>query len=112
MLNVESGRTWPLELRSSLYDPVFLKDDSAVMAGGAEALIVRLPIDPRTGKLNAPHEVIPVAGVPGVRGLSLSPDGHRLAFAGLSLDSQIWSLDVNAAGSAVGEPRALTRDTS
>ena len=112
MLNVESGETWPLELRSSLYDPVFLKDDSAVIAGGAEALLVRLPVDPRTGKLNAPHEVIPVAGVPGVRGLSLSPDGGRLAFAGLTLDSQIWSLDVNAAGAAAGEPRALTRDTS
>jgi Tol biopolymer transport system component/DNA-binding winged helix-turn-helix (wHTH) protein len=112
MLSLETGAAWPLELRSSLYDPVFLQDDSAVVVGGADALIVRLPIDARTGKLNAPREVIPVAGVPGVRGLSLSADGRRLAFAGLSLDSQIWSLDVNAGGSPIGEPRQLTRDTS
>ncbi|HJU43144.1 MAG TPA: winged helix-turn-helix domain-containing protein [Vicinamibacterales bacterium] len=112
MSSVESGETWPLELRASLYDPVFLADDSAVVVSGAEALIIRLPIDARTGKLNAPRELIPVAGVPGVRGLSLSPDGTRLAFAGLSLDSQIWSLDVSAEGLPKGEPRQLTRDTS
>jgi TolB protein len=56
--------------------------------------------------------VIPVAGVPGVRGLALSPDGRRLAFGGLSLDSQIWSLALKADGSPTGEPRQLTRDTS
>ena len=112
MLSVESGETWPLELRESMYDPVFLADDSAVIAGGGAALILRLPIDGRTGKLNGPRELIPVAGVPGVRGLSLSADGRRLAFGGLSLDSQIWSLDVNASGSPIGEPRQLTRDTS
>ena len=112
MLSVETGATWPLELRASMYDPVFLSDDSGVIVGGAEALIVRLPIDARTGKLSGPREMIPVAGVPGVRGLSLPPDGRRLAFAGMSLDSQIWSLDMNADGSPLGEPRQLTRDTS
>jgi Tol biopolymer transport system component/DNA-binding winged helix-turn-helix (wHTH) protein len=110
--STEDGSTSPLDLRSSLYDPVFTKDDSAILAAGAEALIVRLPVDPRTGKLNAPREVIPVAGVPGVRGLSLSPDGKRLAFAGMSLDSQIWSLALNADGTPSEEPRQLTRDTS
>jgi len=110
--STETGSTWPLELHSSLYDPVFTKDDSTILAAGAEALILRLPIDPHTGRLNAPREVIPVAGVPGVRGLALSPDGKRLAFAGLSLDSQIWSLALNAEGSPVGEARQLTKDTS
>jgi TolB protein len=112
MLSVETGETWPLELGASTYDPVFLENDSAVLVSGAEALVTRLPVDARTGKLRAPREVIPVAGVPRVRGLSLSPDGARLAFAGLSLDSQIWTLDVNAAGSPAAEPRQLTRDTS
>jgi Tol biopolymer transport system component/DNA-binding winged helix-turn-helix (wHTH) protein len=110
--STETGATWPLELRSSLYDPVFTKDDSAILAAGAEALIVRLSIDSRTGKLNAPREVVPVAGVPGVRGLSLSPDGSRLAFSGTSLDSQIWSLTLNAHGAPVGEPSPVTKDTS
>jgi len=110
--STETGSTWPLELLSSLYDPVFTKDDSTIFAAGAEALILRLPIDARTGKPNAPREVIPVAGVPGVRGLALSPDGQRLAFSGLSLDSQIWSLSLNAEGSPVGEARQVTKDTS
>ena len=112
IVSTETGSTWPLDLHSRLYDPAFTKDDSAILAAGAEALIVRVPVDPRTGKLNAPREVIPVAGVPGVRGLSLSPDGSRLAFAGMSLDSQIWSLALKADGTPAGEPRQLTRDTS
>lgn len=110
--STETGSTWPLELRSSLYDPIFTNDDSAILAAGAEAFIVRLPVDAGTGKLNGPGEMIPVAGVPGVRGLSLSPDGSRLAFAGLSLDSQIWSLAVKVDGTPAGEPRQVTRDTS
>jgi TolB protein len=112
MLSVESGDTWPLGLGAASYDPVFLENDSAVVVSGAEAVILRLPLDAQTGKLRAPREVIPVAGVPRVRGLSLSPDGARLAFAGISLDSQIWSVDVNAAGLPSTEPRQLTRDTS
>ena len=109
--SLDSGETWPLDLNSSFYDPVFTHDASAVYATGAEALIVRLPFDSKTGKLRAPRELIPIAGVPGARGLSLSPDGQRLAFSGMSLDSQIWMLPLDASGAA-GEPVALTRDTS
>ena len=112
IVSTETGSTWPLERRSGLYDPIFTADDSAIIAAGADALIVRFPVDARTGKLNATREVIPVAGVPGVRGLSLSPDGRRLAFAGLSLDSQIWSLALKPEGTPIGEPRQVTRDTS
>jgi Tol biopolymer transport system component/DNA-binding winged helix-turn-helix (wHTH) protein len=111
ILSLDSGATWPLDLNTSFYDPVFAKDGSAVYATGAEALIVRLPFDTRTGKLRAPREMIPIAGVPGARGLSLSADGSRLAFSGMLLESQIWSLPLNAGG-AGGEPVALTRDTS
>ena len=56
--------------------------------------------------------MIPIAGVPGVRGLSLSADGKRLAFAGLALDSQIWSLSIGADGSARGSATAVTSGTS
>ena len=111
IVSLETGETWPLDLHSSFYDPVFAIDGSAVYATGAEALIVRLPFDTRTGKLRAPRELIPIAGVPGARGLSLSPDGNRLAFSGMALESQIWSLPLNADGGA-GEPSALTQDTS
>lgn len=109
--SLESGDTWPLDLNASFYDPVFTTDGSAVYATGAEALIVRLPFDSKAGKLRAPREVIPIAGVPGARGLSLSPDGSRLAFSGMALESQIWLLPLDDRGRA-GEPIPLTRDTS
>jgi Tol biopolymer transport system component/DNA-binding winged helix-turn-helix (wHTH) protein len=108
--SLESGATWPLDLNASFYDPVFSRDGSDVYVTSAEALIVRLPFDKETGKLRAPREFIPIAGVPGSRGLSLSPDGQRLAFSGMSLESQIWSLPLN--DGVAGEPRPLTSDTS
>ncbi|HEX7283798.1 MAG TPA: winged helix-turn-helix domain-containing protein, partial [Vicinamibacterales bacterium] len=108
---VETGETWPLDLNASFYDPVFARDASAVYATGAEALIVRLPFDSKTGKLRQPRAMIPIAGVLGARGLSLSPDGRRLAFSGMALESQIWSLPLTADGGA-GDPAPLTKDTS
>jgi Tol biopolymer transport system component/DNA-binding winged helix-turn-helix (wHTH) protein len=109
--SLESGQTWPLDLNTSFYDPVFARDASAVYATGAEALIVRLPFHSKTGKLRGPRELLPIAGVPGARGLSLSPDGRRLAFSGMALESQIWSLPLDVRGAA-GDPVPLTRDTS
>lgn len=108
----DTGEMSPLDRGSSLYDPVFAKDDSSVYAAGAEAFLVQLPFDAKTGKLRAQRTMIPVPGVPGVRGLSLSADGTRLAFAGLALDSQIWSLSIGADGSARGPAGAVTSGTS
>jgi Tol biopolymer transport system component/DNA-binding winged helix-turn-helix (wHTH) protein len=110
--SVESGETWPLHRALSLYDPVFTRDQSAVYVAGADALLVRIPIDPRTHRPSGRAETLPVAGVPGVRGLSISSDGSRLALAGLSLDSQIWMLSVGPDGTSRGDASALTSDTS
>ncbi len=41
----------PLDRGQSLYDPVFATDDSSVYAAGADAFIVELPFDAKTGKL-------------------------------------------------------------
>jgi Tol biopolymer transport system component/DNA-binding winged helix-turn-helix (wHTH) protein len=109
---VESGDLSPLERGSSWYDPIFSKDDASVFAAGADAFIARLPFDSRTGKLRARREVMPIPGVPGVRGLSLASNGTRLAFAGLSLDSQIWSLDLAPDGTPKGQASAVTSETS
>lgn len=112
VITTDTGDLSPLDRGQSLYDPVFATDDSSVYAAGADAFIVKLPFDPKTGKLSAQRSTLPVAGVPGVRGLSLSADGKRLAFAGLTLDSQIWSLSIGADGSARGPATAITRGTS
>lgn len=112
VVSTDTGETSPLDRGHSLYDPLFAQDDSSVYAAGAEAFIVKLPFDAKTGRRSAPRTVIPVPGVPGVRGLSLSADGTRLAFAGLALDSQIWSLSIGPDGAARGPARAITSDTS
>ncbi len=112
VIATDTGEVSPLDRGQSLYDPVFATDDSSVYAAGADAFIVKLPFDAKTGKLSAQRSMIPVAGVPGVRGLSLSADGKRLAFAGLALDSQIWSLSIGADGSARGPATAVTSGTS
>jgi len=94
-----------------LYEVVFAPNGSALYAAGGEALIHRLPLD-ADGLAAGPREPIPIPGVPGVRGLTISADGARLAFAGLGLASQIWSQPIGPDGSSSGPGRALTTDTS
>ena len=112
MASVETGETWPIDRSKSWYDPIFARDDSAIYAAGALSLIARFPLDASSGRLRAPREIIPVAGVPGVRSLSFSPSGNLLAFAGLSLDSHIWSQPLSPDGSASGPATAITSGTS
>lgn len=112
MTSVETGETWPIDRSKSWYDPIFARDDSAIYAAGALAVIARFPLDASSGRLRAPREIIPVAGVPGVRSLSISPGGNQLAFAGLSLDSHIWSQRLSPDGSASGPATAITSGTS
>ena len=76
VIATDTGEVSPLDRGQSLYDPVFAKDDSCVYAAGADAFLTQLPFDAKTGKLRAPRTMIPVPGVPGVRGLSLSVDGR------------------------------------
>jgi dipeptidyl aminopeptidase/acylaminoacyl peptidase len=44
--------------------------------------------------------------------LSISPDGSRVAFAGLALNSQIWSQRIARDGTPAGPANALTDDRS
>jgi Tol biopolymer transport system component/DNA-binding winged helix-turn-helix (wHTH) protein len=112
LLTLTSGETRPLARGPGLYDVVFAPDDSALYASGGEALLVRIPFNADQPSDTARREVIPVPGVPGVRGVSVSPDGRRLAFAGPALNSHIWAQPVTPDGLPRGEPRALTDDTS
>jgi Tol biopolymer transport system component/DNA-binding winged helix-turn-helix (wHTH) protein len=112
VVEVSSGATWPLYNRDGLYESAFARDGSALYVAAGESVILRLPLDPATGRPQGTPSVIPVSGVPGVRGLSLSADGGRLIFAGVSLDSQVWKQRVRQDGSAVGAASPLTNDTS
>ena len=112
VVDVASGAVSPLYTRDGLYESAFARDGSALFVAGGDSIIYRLPIDPNSGRPRGTPSMIPVPGVPGVRGLSLSPDGNRLVFAGLSLDSQIWKQPIHGDGSAAGAASSLTSDTS
>lgn len=112
VLDVARGVARQLDAGSGLYEAAFAPDGSAVYAAAGEAFVARVPFDAGTGRASGPREMLPVPGVPGVRGLSVAPDGRRLAFAGLSLDSQIWAQPITADGSPRGAARPLTADTS
>lgn len=109
---VANGRTTRLSESARLYELAFAPDGSALYAAGGEALIYRIPFDTARGRPAGPVEPLPVAGVPGVRGLSLSADGDRVAFAGLALSSQVWAQPVTRDGTPRGAAYPLTMDTS
>lgn len=101
-----------LAQRTGLYEIAFAPDASALYVTGGDAWIMRIPFDATSGQARDTPELIPVAGVPAVRGISIAADGSRIAFAGLALSSQIWSQPVARDGSSNGAAVPLTRDTS
>jgi Tol biopolymer transport system component/DNA-binding winged helix-turn-helix (wHTH) protein len=111
LLDRHTSATRVLLRHNGVYETVFAPDGSSIYVAGGDALVARLPFDAASGTIGA-AEIIAVPGVPGVRGLSISRDGARLAFAGLGLNSQIWAQPISADGSPAGQARALTSDTS
>ena len=109
---LDSGETRQLQHGAGLFELVFAPDDSALYVAGGESLIVRYPFDAASGSIAGAREVLGVPGVPGVRGLSISTDGQRLAFAGLALSSHIWAQPLDREGLAAGPAKPLTTDTS
>ncbi len=112
LLDIASGETRPIAQGRGLFEIVFAPDASAIYAAAGEAFVVRVPFDAATRAAAGARQAIPVPGVPGVRGLAISPDGTRLAFSGLALNSQIWTQPIGRDGSATASAGPLTTDTS
>lgn len=111
VVRVDTRDVVAIERDVPVFELAFGDNDRSLYIAGGEPVIFRLPFDPRSGRRSGSRETIVVPAVPGVRGLSISADGRRLAFAGLSLASHIWALAIGPTGES-GEPFALTRDTS
>ncbi|MGE3275047.1 MAG: winged helix-turn-helix domain-containing protein [Vicinamibacterales bacterium] len=112
-VEVSSGRTAQLTSGGWAYEAAWLPAGNAVVATGGDPVIWRLGVDPVSGTAVGRARAIAVPGVPGVRGLSVAPDGETVLFTGIALDSQIWSATLGGpAGVAAGAPQPLTNDTS
>jgi Tol biopolymer transport system component/DNA-binding winged helix-turn-helix (wHTH) protein len=113
VVSIETGATSQLlEAIRGHYELAFAPDDSAIYVAGGEPFITRIPFNSKTGTIAGARELLSVPGVAGVRGITVSPDGGRLGFAGLALASQLWAQPIAPDGTGRGEPRALTTDTS
>ncbi|HEV7498748.1 MAG TPA: hypothetical protein VGQ33_02040, partial [Vicinamibacteria bacterium] len=99
------------EAHGALFDPVFSPDGRWVYYATGGPFVIRVPV--ASGRRRGPHEAIATPGLAGVRHLSMSGDGRRLAMTSLSLSSNLWTVEVSArSGEAAGPPRPLTDDTS
>ena len=113
LVSTASGVPTELVAGAKLYEAAFAPDGSSIYAaGGGDAFISRIPFDAQKGSAAGPQTLMPIAGVPGVRGLSISRDGRRLWLSGVSLSSQLYSQSIDSAGTPVGRAVALTDDTS
>ncbi len=111
LLDIASGTTSQLHGGND-YESVFAPDGSNIYVAGGDALIFRVPFDAAAGGGRGAVDVIPVAGVAGVRGLTISGDGRRLGFAAISVDSHIWLQQLRGDGVPAAPARPLTNDTS
>jgi Tol biopolymer transport system component/DNA-binding winged helix-turn-helix (wHTH) protein len=109
--HLESDRLTSTSIGPGMYEITYARDGTAIYAAGSEGVMWRVPVDPATGAPLGPREAIAITGVQSVRGVTAGADG-RLAFAGMTLDSQIWALPMSAGGAPAGPPRALTNDNS
>ncbi len=100
------------------YDPVWeAEGDSVLFPCWSESWSVgifrRRMARPSGKALGAPEEIASfgVAGLGWVKQLAVSRDGSRLAYAGLSMASNIWRVPVDSRGEPAGPESPVTRET-
>lgn len=100
------------------YDPVWGPDGASVLfpcwSDTWNVGIFRRKISKSTGRtLGAPEEIASfgVAGLGWVKQLAISRDGTKLAYAGLTMASNIWRVPVDARGEPAGPETPVTRET-
>jgi len=100
------------------YDPVWSADGGSITypcrSVDFAAGLYRRRIDPATGRTTgAPEEVATLgsAGTAFVKQLAISRDGTRLAWAGLSMASNVWKVPVDGRGERTANEQAVTRET-
>ncbi|MGE3190041.1 MAG: winged helix-turn-helix domain-containing protein, partial [Vicinamibacterales bacterium] len=79
--SVPGGHTEQVTSGGWAFEAAWLPSGRAIVATGGDPVIWRVPVDPASGRAAGRPQPIAVPGVPGVRGLSVAPDGSSLFFA-------------------------------
>jgi len=99
------------EAHGAMFDPVFAPDGTSVYYATGGPFVIRVPLSADGARTGGEPEALATPGLVGVRHLSLSADGRRLAMASLSLKSNLWTQAVSPrTGEAQGDPAPLTDD--
>jgi Tol biopolymer transport system component len=105
-----------LVLDSDVFDPIFAPDGGAIYYTGSLDsgwVLWKLPISEKTGEPVGDPVVVKDTGSILYRHLSISSNGKRMVCSALSMQSNLRSISVSPeSGAAVGEPFAVTEDTS
>jgi Tol biopolymer transport system component len=91
------------------HDLTLAPDGRTIYAATGGPTLKRVAVSPETGLADGTPETILVPGVSSVRHVSLSRDGSAIAFAGMELTSQLWTLPM-AGEAASAPPTRLTEE--
>jgi Tol biopolymer transport system component len=98
------------------FDPVYAPDGRSLYYTGNTVGrgwgVLKVPLSPQTGEAAGEPVVVIESGWTIFRNLQVSADGKRLLHTATDMTSNIWSVQLSAAGEAVGQPTALTQDTT
>jgi Tol biopolymer transport system component len=101
-----------------VYDPVYSPDGKYVYFTGGSGTgstswgVWRFAVSPETGETIGDIEIVKETGGMVNKYLRMSADGKRLIYSQLTMDSNLWSVNLTAAGEMKDAPLLLTEDTT
>jgi len=113
-VDVATGEQQLVDVATSASDPVFTTDDRALLWGGTNLTgngrLFRHAIDQAGKPIGDAETLLPMDGAGLIDGLSVAANG-TVSFAAGTLDANLWSLTLDAAGRP-SEPVRLTDDVA
>ncbi|MEM6793004.1 MAG: protein kinase [Acidobacteriota bacterium] len=112
-VDVDSGELLPL-VREPVraFDPALSRDGRTLFFAGRSREVTslwRLDLDPATLEPRGAPEEVAGVGLSSIRQPHLSRDGRHLLYSAYQTRSNLWRLELKAAGRPAGPPQPLTR---
>ncbi len=91
------------------FDPVFAPDGQAVYAATGRPELRRVAVSADSARPTGSPQAIVIPGIASVRHVSMARDGNRVAFTGMDISSNLWTLPMST-DMAAGAPTPVTDD--